>query len=86
VFNLGLGEVTVIALLLLIFLGPATLPDLAQAFRRDLNGRRGPRHADPRFADRRFAEPGRWRLSDWLLVAAVTVLAGMALALADVRG
>jgi Sec-independent protein translocase protein TatA len=74
VFNLGLGEVTVLVLLAIIFLGPARLPDLSRALVRTTRGRRRREAQDD-------APPWTW--SDWLLVGAVAVLAIAALALAD---
>jgi hypothetical protein len=75
VFNLGVGELTVIALLLVIFLGPSTLPDLAQGLARAVRGER----------DAEIFEP-RWAKSDWLLVGAVAILAVLVLTMASVRG
>jgi hypothetical protein len=71
VFNLGLGELTVIALLMLIWAGPARLPERREAFvdRR----RRAP-------ADRPRNDGG-WTLTEWLLVAATTALAATLIAL-----
>jgi hypothetical protein len=62
--------------LVLIFLGPATLPDLAQGFGPALHTQR-----EPRFGDGRS-----WRRSEWLLVIAVSALAATALALSCARG
>jgi hypothetical protein len=38
-FNLGLGEITVLVLLAVIFLGPAKLPDLAKGLRKQMRRR-----------------------------------------------
>jgi hypothetical protein len=75
VFNLGVGELTVIALLLVIFLGPSTLPDLAQGLVRAVRGERDPEILEP-----------RWAKSDWLLVGGVAILAVLVLTMASVRG
>lgn len=57
VFNLGPGEIVVLLLLALIFLGPLTLPELAAQLR--------PRTPAP-------IAP-RWSWGDWSLVCAVLV-------------
>jgi hypothetical protein len=57
VFNLGAGEVTVLCLLAVIFLGPSKLPDLGERLGEIVRTR---------------GEP-RWSWSDWLLVCAAAL-------------
>ncbi len=62
-FNLGAGEVTVLCLLAVIFLGPSKVPDLGERLGEIVRTR---------------AEP-RWSLSDWLLVCAAVLACTVAL-------
>jgi hypothetical protein len=68
VFNLGPGEVVVLSLLGILFLGPTSVPDLAARARASGSGR----------------IPGRWSWSDWLLVGAAVASAAIALRLSVV--
>jgi hypothetical protein len=72
VFNLGMGEITVLLLLGLIFFGPSTLPELLARLRE---GRR------PSDADRPSETRRPWSRSDWQLLAAAVALAGLWLGL-----
>jgi hypothetical protein len=79
VFNLGVGEITVILLLGLIFFGPNTLSDLSAGFARVRGSNRRP------VRERRPAPPEPLSRSEWFLVGAVAVLASLSLALAGAR-
>jgi len=71
VFNLGVGEVTVLALLALIFFGPSKLPDLAERLREARWRGGGALRGHPQ-------KP--WSLSEWLLFGAVLALGAIAVA------
>jgi hypothetical protein len=77
VFNLGGGEIVVLAVLGLIFLGPEKLPELWQTMRA-------------RFArfDRSVEAPPPWTWArhEWLLVGGILLLGTLALSLAAARG
>jgi hypothetical protein len=68
VFNLGPGEVLVLTLLGILFLGPR-LPDLASRLRVD----GAPPNVEPRPLLLR-ARRRRWRISDWLQVGVAIAL------------
>jgi hypothetical protein len=70
VFNLGAGEITVLVLLGLIFVGPKKLPDLASGLADLVRARRRPAGA-----------ARRWSWSDWLLVCAALASGATALLL-----
>jgi hypothetical protein len=74
VFNLGGGEIVVLALLGLIFLGPQTLPDLWQTMRARLDRSL---EAPP---------PRSWARLEWLPVGGILLLGTLALALVAARG
>ena len=78
-FNLGPGEVTVLLLLALIFLGPQKLPDLAQL----LGQRRQEVRWNARTPRPRAREP--WSRARWLLIGAALALGTFALAVALTR-
>lgn len=65
VFNFGAGEIAVLCLLALIFLGPKKLPDLAPVFRAKTTAPAAP----------------RWSWSEWLLVCAALVSGAIAVQL-----
>jgi Sec-independent protein translocase protein TatA len=79
VFNLGFGELTVIALLVVIFFSSSKLPDLAQLL--------GARLQEARWKVRppRPESRDEWSRADWLLVGAVLALGSLALAAALAR-
>jgi hypothetical protein len=70
VFNLGLGELTMLGLLALIFLGPKRLPDAIEGLREAIENRRG-----------RLILAPRWSWSEWVLVVAALLSVTVALAL-----
>jgi hypothetical protein len=72
VFGISGGETLVLILLLLIFVGPGTLPDLAQAMRERF------------WTDEPRATGGRrsWSRTEWLLVTAILALGSLGVALA----
>jgi len=70
VFNLGVGEITVLVLLGLIFVGPKKLPDLASGLAALVRVRRMP-----------APDARRWSWSDWLLVCAALASGATALML-----
>jgi hypothetical protein len=75
VFNLGAGEITVLILLGIIFLGPNTLPDLVQKIR-------GSSSRLERADDDTRRQPWTW--SDRLLVTGVVLLTSLTITLATV--
>jgi Sec-independent protein translocase protein TatA len=79
VFNLGAGELTVLFLLAVIFLGPHKLPDLAQLLGDRLQ------EARANVRPRRPTSRDEWSRADWLLVGAVLATGSLALAFAFVR-
>ena len=84
VFNLGAGELVMLGLLLLIFLGPKKLPDLASSLGEDIRRSRERQQHAPRFhLLLRRTSPRRWTVSDWLVAisASVAVAAVIASAL-----
>jgi hypothetical protein len=72
VFGLGHGEVILLIVLAVIFLGPVELPPLWARFRND-----------DRSPDREQRAHTResWSRSEWLLIGAVMVLGSLAIAL-----
>ena len=68
-FNLGAGEITVLVLFVLIFLGPKKLPDLASGLASLVRARRT------------ASDAPRWSWSDWLLVCAALASGATALQL-----
>jgi hypothetical protein len=72
-FGFGSAETLVLVLLLVIFLGPRTLPDLAQAMRE----RFWPDQHGATNEKRRT-----WSRTEWLLAAAVLLLVSLVVALA----
>jgi len=70
VFNLGAGEITVLVLLGLIFVGPKKLPELGSGLAALVRARRMPAPDAP-----------RWSWSDWLLVCAALASGATALQL-----
>lgn len=68
-FNLGAGEISVLVLLGLIFLGPRKLPDLAAGLAALVRAKRTAPHAP------------RWSWSDWLLLCAALASGATALQL-----
>ena len=71
-FNLEPGEVTVLILLAVIFLGPSKLPDLAEVLRR----------ASGAGSDQKTIRRRAWSRSDWFLVGATMILGSLMVALA----
>ena len=72
-----MGEVTVLLLLGLIFLGPKTLPELGRGLREQAWTLRG---------ETRVASRPSWSRSDWVVVIVALLLGSLALALAIVGG
>jgi hypothetical protein len=79
VFNLGLGEVTVLLLLAVIFFGSGKLSDLGSSFARVRSNAWRPGR------ERRRQAPEPWGRSEWFLVGAVLTLASLSVALAGAR-
>jgi hypothetical protein len=73
VFNLGAGEITVLGLLVLIFLGPKDLPNSIESLGASISERLRFRISAP--------TPRRWAWSDWVLVIAACASGAIALAL-----
>lgn len=67
-FNLGVGELTVLLLLALIFVGPKRLPDLGAGLGEMLARRHTGRLREPAPLLLQRRESRRWSVSDWLLV------------------
>jgi hypothetical protein len=71
VFNFGLGEITVLVLLAIIFFGPKRLSELGESLRQTLG------LSGPVAGSRGRAEDG-WSAADWALVALTVVLGAAA--------
>lgn len=74
VFGLGPGEIMLLVLLGVIFLGPSKLPDLAQRLRSRVQGDLG------------LTPAPSWKPHEWLLVIGVLVLGILAIASVTARG
>jgi len=81
VFNLGVGEIVLLVLLGLIFLGPSKLPQLGGGLRDSMERFReqheGMQRMHPRL--RRIERPS-WSFSDWMLILSAFALGAAVLA------